>query len=72
MINLTNKEIEDKIENFEYGNNAMKFNGGSVIINSIDIDEDEEIVRADITLAFDMDNRSERYGDFELLGVVVE
>jgi len=38
MINLTNKEIE----NFEYGNNAMKFNGGSVIINSIDMDNRSE------------------------------
>jgi len=28
MINLTNKEIE----NFEYGNNAMKFNGGLGVV----------------------------------------
>ena len=73
MINLSKKEISKKIEDFEYYNNAMKYTGGGIIINSLEIDEEDEMIRADITLDFYMDNRSERYGDceysFESLGI---
>ena len=65
MINLTEEEIKNKIINFEYNDNAMKYNSGNVIVNSIEIDEEEEVVRASISLIYDMENRSLIYDDCE-------
>ena len=61
---LDKKKIKEKIEEFEYLHNGMgKLSGTSVEVKNIRIKKD--LIVCDVTLNFDMNDRSETYRNCE-------
>jgi hypothetical protein len=66
---MNNKQIKQKIYEYEYYNNGFKhLNGTDVIVSNLKVLKRENKAIADVTLIYDMEtNHSERFNDCEYL-----